>query len=476
MSLHIPDFHHAQVLVAGDVMLDHYCYGETSRISPEAPVPVVHIQGAEKRPGGAANVAMNIAALGAGATLAGVVGDDEAGQVLTTCLRQAGVNCALERVTDYETITKMRILSRHQQLIRLDRETPVPAAAARDMGRRVNTLLESSSVLVLSDYGKGSLGDCQSLIRAARAADCAVLVDPKGNDFNAYRGATLVTPNQSEFESVAGVCADSDALAQRGEELRGELDFEALLITRGEHGMCLLQAGHEALHLPAQTHEVFDVTGAGDTVIGVLAASLAAGQELADAARLANVAAGLVVEKLGAATTSADELRRAVSQPSPILSGVLSEKQLQAQLTTARARGERIVMTNGCFDLLHAGHVHYLRQAARLGDRLLIAVNDDDSVRRLKGAQRPLIPVAARMQVLAALEMVDWVIAFGEDTPAQLIARVLPDVLVKGGDYSADQVAGAGAVREAGGQVEILEFLPGFSSSEILARVRGECS
>jgi len=455
-------------------MLDHYCYGETSRISPEAPVPVVHVQGAEKRPGGAANVAMNIAALGAGATLAGVIGDDEAGHTLTTSLEQAGVHCDLEPSADFETITKMRVLSRNQQLIRLDLEARVPAGAAQALKRRVSERLKNCTALVLSDYGKGSLVDCQQLIHSAREAGCAVLVDPKGHDFSAYRGATLVTPNQAEFEAVAGICADSEVLAERGEKLREELELEALLITRGEYGMCLLQASHEALHLPARAHEVFDVTGAGDTVIGVLAACLAAGQALAAAARLANVAAGLVVEKLGAATTSAGELRDAIAQPPVVLAGVLTEAQLQSQLDAVRARGERIVMTNGCFDLLHAGHVHYLRQAARLGDRLLVAVNDDDSVRRLKGTGRPLNSVTARMQVLAALEMVDWVIAFGEDTPAQLIARVLPDVLVKGGDYSADQVAGAGVVKEAGGAVEILEFLPGYSSSDLLSRARGE--
>ncbi len=478
MSLHIPDFNQAQVLVLGDVMLDHYCYGDTSRISPEAPVPVVHIRGAEKRPGGAANVAMNIASLGAHTTLSGVVGDDDAGRLLTRHLEQSGVVCQLEPAEDFETITKMRILSRNQQLIRLDMEESIPANAAQKLGSKFSALLHSCTAVVLSDYGKGSLADCPALIQIARDAGCPVLVDPKGSDFSAYRGATIVTPNQSEFENVVGVCADQLMISERGENLRHELGLDALLITRGEHGMCLLQAQCEALHLPAQAHEVFDVTGAGDTVIGVLAASIGASEALDNSARLANVAAGLVVEKLGAATTTAEDLRLAISEqtlPQALVNhGVLDEAQLQLQVTQARARGERIVMTNGCFDLLHAGHVHYLREAARLGDRLLIAVNDDASVQRLKGLERPLNALQARMQVLAALEMVDWVIAFSEDTPAELIASVLPDVLVKGGDYQADEVAGASSVRAAGGRVEILEFLPGFSTSNLLTRARGE--
>ena len=480
MTLLIPDFNQAQVLVVGDVMLDHYCYGDTSRISPEAPVPVVHIRGAEKRPGGAANVAMNIASLGAGITLSGVVGDDDAGKLLSSHLEESGVVSQLEAIDGFETITKMRILSRNQQLIRLDMEAPIPDTAAHLLVNRFTALLKACTAVVLSDYGKGTLADCPALIQVAREAGCAVLVDPKGNDFSAYRGASVITPNQSEFEAVVGVCSDSIMLAERGENLRKELDLEALLVTRGEHGMCLLQSQCDALYLPAQAHEVFDVTGAGDTVIGVLAASIGAGESLANAARLANVAAGLVVEKLGAATTTAEDLRVAISDQviqHPVVNhGVLDEAQLQLQLTQARARGERIVMTNGCFDLLHAGHVHYLREAARLGDRLLIAVNDDNSIQRLKGSDRPLNSLEARMQVLAALEMVDWVIAFGEDTPADLIATVLPDVLVKGGDYQVDEVAGASIVRAAGGRVEILDFLPGHSTSNILSRARGEAS
>jgi D-beta-D-heptose 7-phosphate kinase/D-beta-D-heptose 1-phosphate adenosyltransferase len=473
MSLHVPAFENVRVVVIGDVMLDHYWYGDASRISPEAPVPVVRVRGVEKRPGGAANVAMNVAALGAGVVLAGVVGQDESADALHARLTQAGVTAHLTRIASIETITKMRILSRHQQLLRLDIEEPIPAHAAEALARDGAALLAGAGALVLSDYGKGTLAPAARLIAAARAAGVAVLVDPKGEEFERYRGASVVTPNQSEFERVVGVCAHEEAIAERGERLRAALGLQALLVTRGEAGMSLIAAGAPALHLRAQAREVYDVTGAGDTVIGVLAAALAAGERLADAARLANLAAGIVVGKLGAATTSSAEMRTVLAHAEPARAGILDEDALLPALAAARARGERVVMTNGCFDLLHAGHVRYLAQARALGDRLVVAVNDDAGVARLKGAGRPLNSLAARMCVLEALSCVDWVVPFSEDTPARLVARLAPDVLVKGGDYRADEIAGGASVIARGGSVQVLEFVAGYSTSAILARAGG---
>jgi D-beta-D-heptose 7-phosphate kinase / D-beta-D-heptose 1-phosphate adenosyltransferase len=301
-----------------------------------------------------------------------------------------------------------------------------------------------------------------------------VLVDPKGRDFSIYRGATLLTPNLSELEAVVGPCPDEDAIVIKGEQLRAELQLDALLVTRSEHGMTLLRAGQPALHLPAEAREVYDVTGAGDTVIALLGAGLAAGQDLPHAARLANIGAGIVVGKLGTATVSVAELRRAIRSLHQDAGGILDEETLIERVAEARAHGESIVMTNGCFDIIHPGHVRYLEAARRLGDCLIVAVNDDDSVRRLKGPARPVNPLAHRMQVLAALKPVDWVVAFGEDTPARLIGRVLPDILVKGGDYRAEDVAGYDAVTRNGGQVKILDFHAGYSTTAILEKAAAE--
>ncbi|HWQ94547.1 MAG TPA: bifunctional D-glycero-beta-D-manno-heptose-7-phosphate kinase/D-glycero-beta-D-manno-heptose 1-phosphate adenylyltransferase HldE [Gammaproteobacteria bacterium] len=472
---HLPDFTAARVLVVGDIMLDRYWHGATARISPEAPVPVVRIEQAVERAGGAGNVALNIAALGAQVTLLGLTGKDEAADILQTQLSAANVNCAFEQVQGYSTITKLRVLSRHQQLIRLDFEDGFTDHIPANLVERFKKLLPQADVVVLSDYGKGALRAVGELIELARQAGKRVLVDPKGADFDIYRGATLITPNLAEFETVVGHCRDEQELVAKGEQLRRRLDLHALLITRSERGMTLLCEGTEALHLPAHAREVYDVTGAGDTVVSVLAAALAAGEDYAVATALANAAASIVVGKLGAATVSTDELRSAMGEGAAGSSALLTEDELLAAVAEARARGERVVMTNGCFDILHAGHVSYLEQAKRLGDRLIVAVNDDASVRRLKGngdAQRPVNPLAQRMRVLAALKSVDWVVPFSEDTPERLICRVLPDILVKGGDYQPQQVAGHQCVTAHGGQVRILGYEQGISTSRIIENIR----
>lgn len=471
--MRIPDFAAVRLLVAGDVMLDRYWYGSTHRISPEAPVPVVRIQSDEDRAGGAANVALGLAALGAGASLLGRVGQDEAAGRLRGLLEDAGVRAALVDDAPLPTITKLRVISHHQQMIRLDFEAGADAAAALPLAA-FERELGAVDAVVLSDYAKGALFEVPALIKAARARGLPVLVDPKQADFGVYRGATLLTPNRQEFERAAGPCRDEAELAERGAALLERLDWQALLITRGEEGMTLLQRGRPPLHIPAQAQEVFDVTGAGDTVIAVLAAAVAAGEDLAQAAILANLAAGVAVGKLGTATVSLADLRRAASAPQPHQSrlGLVDEEALLAQLAAARGRGERIVMTNGCFDLLHPGHVSYLEAARRLGDRLIVAVNDDASVTRLKGPQRPINPLAHRAGVLAGLAAVDWVVPFAEDTPARLIERLAPDVLVKGGDYRVEDIAGHQSVLARGGEVRILPFLEGHSTSAMVRRIQ----
>jgi D-beta-D-heptose 7-phosphate kinase / D-beta-D-heptose 1-phosphate adenosyltransferase len=466
-----PHFERARVVVAGDLMLDRYWSGPARRISPEAPVPVVHVGAMEDRPGGAANVALNLAALGCRTLIAGVTGDDEAADILAIRLADAGVSARLLRRRGLPTVTKLRVLSHHQQLIRLDFEESLAPEGDDPLPSLVAELLAEADLLILSDYAKGTLASPRELIAEARTQGKPVLVDPKGRDFERYRGATLLTPNRSELEAVVGTWSDDADLVGKGQRLCADLGLGALLVTLGERGMLLLPAGREALHLPTRAREVYDVTGAGDTVVATLGGALAAGAELTEACTLANCAAGLAVGKLGTATVSAAELEQA--RLGTEWHTLLDQESLVAAVAAARAQGERVVMTNGCFDILHEGHVAYLQQARRLGDRLVVAVNDDDSVRRLKGEGRPVNGVASRMAVLAGLASVDWVCPFSEDTPESLICRVRPDILVKGGDYRPEGIAGADCVRAAGGEVRVLPFLPGRSTSRIIGAIRG---
>jgi len=474
----IPPFQLAHILIIGDIMLDRYWSGETSRISPEAPVPIVRIQQQQECPGGAGNVALNVKSLGAKVTLIGVTGTDEAASRLLKLLADAGIDCQINQLAHLPTVTKLRVLSRHQQLIRLDFEAPMTDFDTQWVPRQMQELVESVDLIILSDYGKGVLAPVVELIEIARAADKPVLVDPKGKDFQKYQGATLITPNLSEFEAVVGHCANLSALVEKGDNLRQQLKLSALLITRSQEGMTLLQEQHPPLHLPAHAQEVFDVTGAGDTVIGVLAASLAAGENWPNATALANLAAGLVVTKLGAASVTVAELEHTLHlQNNNHLPDI---KTLKTVVQAAQAKGETVVMTNGCFDILHAGHVHYLTQARQLGDHLLVALNDDDSIRRLKGEGRPINPLAHRLAVLQALKCVDWVIPFAEDTPESLICHILPDILVKGSDYQISQIAGSDCVLAHGGQVLTLDLVEGCSTTAIINAVNntvnGECN
>ncbi|CNF66662.1 bifunctional D-glycero-beta-D-manno-heptose-7-phosphate kinase/D-glycero-beta-D-manno-heptose 1-phosphate adenylyltransferase HldE [Yersinia enterocolitica] len=472
MKVTLPDFRRAGVLVVGDVMLDRYWYGPTSRISPEAPVPVVKVDTIEERPGGAANVAMNIASLGAISRLVGLTGIDDAARALISKLNEVQVRCDFVSVPTYPTITKLRVLSRNQQLIRLDFEEGFDGVDPQPIFERIQQALPQIGALVLSDYAKGALNSVQTMIQLAQKAKVPVLIDPKGRDFERYRGATLLTPNLSEFEAVVGHCKNEEELVSRGMKLVADFELSALLVTRSEQGMTLLQPGKPPLHLPTQAKEVFDVTGAGDTVIGVLAAALAAGNSLEESCFLANAAAGVVVGKLGTSTVSPIELENAIRGRAETGFGVMDEQQLKKAVTQARQRGEKVVMTNGIFDILHAGHISYLANARKLGDRLIVAVNSDASTKRLKGEKRPVNPLDQRMIVLGALEAVDWVVPFEEDTPQRLIADILPDLLVKGGDYKPDEIAGSAEVWAAGGEVKVLNFEDGVSTTNIIQSIK----
>ena len=467
----LPDMRHGNITVIGDVMLDRFWSGASRRVSPEAPVPVVNVSGQEDRAGGAGNVAVNLAELGVTVSLVGLCGDDEHARALRSCVESAGVRWNV-MPCKADTIVKLRVLSRNQQLLRMDFEETLAPYANDLFLRYAQQHLADADLVILSDYAKGTLQLVQPLLAYCREAGKRTLVDPKGTDFERYRGATLMTPNLSELEAVVGPCDTDEALVEKAGNLRATLELDAILVTRSEAGMTLIERDGPAQHLTASAQEVFDVTGAGDTVIAVMAGGLSAGLSMADAARYANHAAGVVVAKLGTASVTPEELEHAISDRDlDSFDRRPSEDEVLSRLSKCRAAGQRIVMTNGCFDLLHPGHIRYLQQAAKLGDLLIVAVNDDDSVRRLKGAGRPVNTVEDRMAVLAALEAVDFVLPFSEDTPERLIDLVAPDTLVKGGDYTVEQIAGHESVLARGGDVIILDFVPGHSTTEMIERI-----
>ncbi len=476
-------FASARVLVLGDLMLDCHIRGEVTRISPEAPVPVVRVVSRAWSPGGAANVATNLAELGCAVELIGVVGADDAGTRLSGLLRARGIG-ADGIVADgrFATIVKTRVIGGHHQMLRIDDEClgGLEAATVTELVARVEARLEGLGALVLSDYAKGvcAPGLCAAVIAAARKRGIPVLVDPKGRDFAKYAGATTITPNTGELAQASGADAhDHGALVAGGADLARRLGLEFLTFTRGEHGIALLEG--ERLHeIPATAREVFDVSGAGDTVIAVLSACLAARDAALthlDAVRLANLAAGIVVGKVGTVSIHLDELLVSLDAD---LGGAGDGKMLGlaeavARCARWRARGERVVFTNGCFDLLHAGHVGLLEQARQAGDRLVVGLNADSSVRALKGPDRPINPEGDRARVLASLAAVDAVVLFAEATPLELIRALRPDVLVKGADYREDQVVGATEVRSWGGRVALLPLLAGRSTTAAIARLKG---
>jgi len=463
----------ANVLIVGDIILDQYIYGETNRISPEAPVPIVKVNNTEERPGGAANVALNVASLGPNTHLLGVTGNDEASKRLENILTKKNVKCYFICQDNHPTITKRRVLSQHQQLIRLDYEDEADTVNTDGLIEKYIELLKKTDIVILSDYAKGGLIDINALIKHAKTKNIPILVDPKSKDFNCYKNANILTPNEKEFEIVVGNFETDDVLNEKGEALLKSLNLDALLITRGEKGMVLVQKNVEPLYLKAAAHEVFDVTGAGDTVIAVLAVAIVSNFDIKTATLLANTAAGFVVEKLGTATVSVDEINKNINNNSN-LETIVDKNQALKFINESKERGEKVIMTNGCFDIIHAGHVSYLMKAKSLGDFLIVAINDDNSVKRLKGADRPINTLENRMAVLNGLASVNLVVPFGDDTPEELIAFLGPDVLVKGGDYKEGDIAGAKFVKESGGDIVILPFEEGCSTSLILKKIKNK--
>lgn len=466
-------------LCVGDVMLDRYVYGAVERVSPEAPIPVLRIERERTMLGGAGNVVRNLAALGARAVFFAVIGDDEAGRDVDSLLRaEPGVELHLHTEAGRETAIKTRFVAGTQQLLRADHETvrPVSAASETALLAGLEHAIPQAAVVVLSDYGKGVLTErvLAEIIARARAAKRPIVVDPKAADYACYRGADLVTPNRAELAQATSMPASDDhEVAAAARALIARCDFGAVLATRGREGMSLVTR-QEALHIPAEAREVFDVSGAGDTVAATVAAALAAGLPLLDAARLANVAAGIVVGKAGTAVAHSEEVFAALHTQELMSheAKVMPLAQALDRIETWRRQGLRIGFTNGCFDLLHPGHVSLLAQARTACDRLVVGLNSDASVARLKGRGRPVQHDSERAIVLASLASVDLVVIFAEDTPLKLIEAIHPDLLAKGADYRIDQVVGADLVQRRGGRVLLVQLDPGHSTTATLARMR----
>ena len=479
-----------RLLVVGDVMLDKYIWGEVARISPEAPVPVVLATHQTEQPGGAANVAMNLARLGAQTCVAGFTGSDENETLLAASLRANGIESILMASEGFPTISKLRILGGRQQMLRLDRERLSPRPQ-HDYERLLAGVLEKllgCHAVVLSDYAKGVLTPevCQQVIQAARKLGIPVLVDPKSADFSRYRGATTICPNLGELTAAARRVAhnldatdldtsDLSAVLAVAEAMVPAFEIEFLSATLGEKGIAMVRPGSRFI-APAAARQVFDVSGAGDTVIAVLALGLASGFQPETAIELANTAAGIVVGKVGTVPVERHELLAAL-EPQIALHAedkVLSRQRLLGRVALWRANGERVVFTNGCFDLLHVGHITLIEEARRFGDRLIVAINSDASVSGLKGPGRPIVSERERGRVLAALAAVDAVVVFNEPTPLELIVALRPDVIVKGGDYGVETVVGAREAQSWGGQVKIVPLVEGYSTTRLIEKGAGK--
>ena len=465
----IPDlrfFAKAKVIVAGDILLDRYFKGKVSRISPEAPVPVVHVDNKENRLGGAANVALNLSGWGIKPQLFGVIGKDREGTTIRQLIKQSNIKDNLTVTAKSITTTKLRVVS-SQQLLRLDFEDDLSAEAER-MNKSLLKKLRFADLLILSDYNKGSLADIEPIIAAAKKQGIFVIIDPKRKDFSPYKGADVLTPNYAEFVAVAGDCGDEQEFLYKARNMVKQLKLKALLITRGSDGMSLVLQDR-TYNIPAQVREVYDVTGAGDTVVAVLGAAISAGVKLYEATELASIAAGISITKAGTGVIGYDDVVRPLMNEVPYLSA----DELVKQINIERSKGHKIVFTNGVFDILHPGHVRYLREAAHLGDRLVVAINDDKSVRKIKGKNRPINNLHTRAEMLKGLRQVDWVVPFSEKTPEVLLHKIKPDLLVKGGDYKKrTDILGYDIVESYGGKVKILSHTSDMSTTSIIAKIK----
>lgn len=467
-----------RALVIGDLMLDEYLWGKTDRISPEAPVQVVDVMREDLRLGGAGNVVNNLVALGCNVAVCSAIGADDNGSYLLRLFAAMGVETAgLFTDPDRRTGKKTRVMAAHQQIVRIDRESK-DALQTTIEDKLIAWLRENAAhfdVLVVSDYLKGVLTPAllAAVIKMGKEANIPVVIDPKGSDYSKYAGATILTPNRKEAEQACGIAIHDEAsLTAAAAKLLQSLHLSSLLITRSEAGMSLFRPELPPLHIPTVAREVYDVTGAGDTVLAVLSLGLASGLSFDDSAKLANTAAGIVVGKLGTSTLKPVEILDEIGREHCDSNNKIKNLDVLAEIIAAeKSRGKRIVFTNGCFDLLHVGHVKYLQKARSFGDILILGLNSDASIQRLKGEKRPLIAEGERAHILAALDCIDYVVIFDEDTPLHLIATLQPSILVKGGDYTLDGVVGREIVEAAGGKVELVQFVDGKSTTNIIGKI-----
>jgi len=477
----LENFSSARILCVGDVMLDWFIRGKISRISPEAPVPVFLREEEFAVLGGAGNVVRNLEALGASTTFISIVGKDEEGKCIQNLLEALPqVTASLLVDTNRTTTTKTRFIAAGQQVLRTDRERPIPLSDSleKDLLKQFKNHISSHDLVILSDYAKGLFSSrlLHSLIEEARRHNKLILVDPKGNDYSRYKGATLLTPNRHEFASTLPSVLETEAdLVRAAQKTMKTNDISAMIITRGEQGMTLVKASGLVEHLSTRALEVFDVSGAGDTVIATLATSLAAGSSFSEAMQLANTAAGLVVAKIGTAVAHQKELLAALlhQEVQAHEEKIVSWQKAEETVQKWKRQGHRVVFTNGCFDLLHPGHVSLLNQSKKTGNRLIVGLNTDASVKRLKGPTRPIQQEAARAFVLSSLECIDLVVLFDEDTPLELIQTLKPDVLIKGADYTIENVVGASFVQSYGGEVRLINLVEGESTTRMVAKMGG---
>ncbi len=464
-----------KVLVVGDLMLDEYIWGSVNRISPEAPVQVVEVQSENLMPGGAANVANNLVALGCDVYMAGAIGKDQKGDRLIQLLQEENIDCkGIKRLDHRPTINKIRVIAHSQQIIRIDREDkrPLTDKAEKEVIDYLVSTIPLVDGVICSDYLKGLLTDniLKTIITNSKRSNKLVFIDPKGKDFAKYKGANILTPNEHEVGMASGNDSAGDYdLTDTAEKLIEKVQVDSLLVTRGKDGMCLFEKGKEPVYIPTEAKEVYDVTGAGDTVIAAFAMATLSGLNFLNASKIANVAAGAVVGKVGTAVIHKADLKMLLEEN--VLrsaENILQLNELKQIVSQAKSYKKTVVFTNGCFDIIHGGHIEYLQKARNLGDILIVGLNSDSSVRKLKGEGRPLKAEQERSNILAALKYVDYITIFSEETPENLIQELRPDIIVKGSDYTIDQVVGRNIVEGYGGKVELVPIVEGLSTSALV--------
>jgi len=458
------------ILVIGDVMLDEYWFGNCNKISPEAPVPVTKIINKNFKVGGAGNVALNLAEINSNVALVSTIGKDVEGKIIKKILNNKNIDLNFKEVDDCQTIKKLRIFSKHHQMIRLDFESKKEKYKIK-LDNKLKKKIDNHKLVLISDYEKGSLMEVKKIINYAKLKSKLIIIDPKGNDFSKYKGASILTPNIYEFTQIVGVIKNKSMLIKKARDLIKKSSLIGLLITQGKNGMTFVSKD-KVIHKNSLVQDIYDVTGAGDTVIAIFSAYLNLGKTYEESMDMANIAASIVIKKIGTSTASKKEIDEIyeLKNKKPNKKIYISNSDILQKVETIKKRNKKIILTNGCFDVIHAGHIHLLENAKKLGDFLIVAINSDKSIKALKGNNRPINKLSARIEVLKALACVDLIITFDELTPLKIIKMISPDYLVKGGDYKIKDVIGAAIVKANKGKVKIIKIKKGFSTTKILQK------